>query len=97
MLTIPITTKNVGNIPYNVAFTIDYDLLNNTDADILITGFGAGCGCSTPTLSINPIPANSSGKFSIVYNAGAKGSNNKSAWIKVDNKQTDFFFSANVI
>ena len=96
MLTIPTTTKDLGTIAYNNPVTVSFDLINNTNEDISVINFGAACGCSTPSLSRNPILANSTAQFNIVYNAAARGDNRKSAYIIVDNEETKFYFSANV-
>ena len=96
MLTIPTTTKDLGTIAYNVPVTVSFDLINDTNEDIQVTNFGAACGCSTPSLSHNPIPANSTAQFNIVYNAAARGNNRKSGYIFINEEDTKFYFSANV-
>lgn len=97
MIHIPEITKNLGNIPYNVPKAISWELKNNTDEPIFIDSFGAGCGCTTPSLSINPIPAHSSGFFNATYSANSQGTNHKSAWIKVKEEQVNLYFTANVV
>ena len=97
MLTIPIVTKQLGDIKLNVPVTITYDLINGTDSPINIDGLGTTCGCTSGTVLTNPVPANSTTQFSLIFNAASRGTNNKIAWITSQGKKTEFYFSANVV
>lgn len=98
MLTILETTRNLGNIPYNVPITISFDVMNETDSPAIITSVSAGCGCTTPSMSINPIPPHSTAQFNCVYNANSMGSNHKSASFTEEGENTVMvYFSANVV
>jgi Protein of unknown function (DUF1573) len=98
MLTIVETTKNLGNIPYNVPVTISFNVINETAESITITNVNAGCGCTKPYMSVNPIPPHSTAQFNCVYNANSMGSNHKSAsYTEKNQPSTTVYFSANVV
>lgn len=94
---IPLTTKNLGNIPYNVPVQIEYDIVNNSEDFLTISNIQTGCGCSSGNMSINPIPPNQTGKFIIAYSANARGSNSKSASFSALDNTHHFYFNANVV
>ena len=73
MLTIPVKTKNIGNIPVGVPYTIEYDITNNTADPIEVGNIIPGCGCTDATILHNPIPSGVTSKFSCVFNAAARG------------------------
>jgi len=98
MLTIVETTKNLGNIPYNVPVTVSFNVINETAESINIASVGAGCGCTQPSMSVNPIPPHSTAQFNCVFNANSMGNNHKSAYYTEEGQSTTtVYFSANVV
>lgn len=93
---IPSTTKDLGRIPVGKQLFFTYDLINDTDAPIKIDDKGAQCGCTTPSLSMNPIPPNTTAQFKCGFTPNGTGKTNKSAWIDIGGNRTSFYFKADV-
>ena len=94
---IPITTKQLGDIPYNVPVTLQYDIINDNQDFLKINNITTSCGCTNGAMSINPIPPNQTAQLVISFSANARGSNNKSISFNQNQDSHTLYFSANVI
>ncbi|HYO21552.1 MAG TPA: DUF1573 domain-containing protein [Flavisolibacter sp.] len=71
-----------GKIKHNVPVTTSFTITNTSDKPIVIESATAGCGCTTPEYSKEPIPAGGSTKLKVGYNAAAMGRFDKPVTIK---------------
>jgi len=94
---IPITTKQLGDIPYNVPVTLQYDIINDSQDFLEIKNITTSCGCTNEAMSINPIPPNQTAQLVITYSANARGNNSKSISFRQNGDSHTLYFSANVI
>ncbi len=94
MLTIPTITASLGEVSIGSNNEVSFNLINDTNIPIKIDSFSSSCGCTVPTLSVNPIPANSTGIFSLVFTPANSGKHNKSATIVVNGNITTFYINA---
>jgi hypothetical protein len=72
-----------GKIKQGVPVTTFFTLTNTTDKPIVIENAWAGCGCTTPEYSKEPIAPGSSSKLKVGYNAAAMGHFEKQVNIKL--------------
>lgn len=72
-----------GKIKQGVPVTTYFTLTNTTDKPIVIENAWAGCGCTTPEYSKEPIAPGSSSKLKVGYNAAAMGHFDKAVNIKL--------------
>lgn len=96
MLTIPTTTATLGDITVNSRNEVSFNLINDTNIPIKVDSYSASCGCTSPSLSINPIPANSTAVFQLVFVPTSKGSHHKTGSIVVNGQTTTFYINATV-
>ena len=72
-----------GKIKQGVPVTTYFTLTNTTDKPIVIENAWAGCGCTTPEYSKEPIAPGASSKLKVGYNAAAMGHFDKAVNIKL--------------
>lgn len=72
-----------GKIKQGVPVTTFFTITNTTDKPIVIENAWAGCGCTTPEYSKEPIPAGGTSKLKVGYNAAAMGHFDKAVNIKL--------------
>ena len=72
-----------GKIKQGVPVTTYFTITNTTDKPIVIENAWAGCGCTTPEYSKEPIPAGGVSKLKVGYNAAAMGHFDKAVNIKL--------------
>jgi hypothetical protein len=72
-----------GKIKQNVPVTTFFTITNTTDKPVIIENAWAGCGCTTPEYSKEPIPAGGTSKLKVGYNAAAMGHFDKAVNIKL--------------
>lgn len=72
-----------GKIKQGVPVTTYFTLTNTSDKPIVIENAWAGCGCTTPEYSKEPIPAGGTSKLKVGYNAAAMGRFDKAVNIKL--------------
>jgi len=72
-----------GKIKQGVPVTTFFTLTNTTDKPVVIENAWAGCGCTTPEYSKEPIPAGGTSKLKVGYNAAAMGHFDKPVNIKL--------------
>jgi hypothetical protein len=72
-----------GKIKQGVPVTTFFTLTNSTDKPVVIENAWAGCGCTTPEYSKEPIPAGGTSKLKVGYNAAAMGHFEKQVNIKL--------------
>ncbi|HET7896921.1 MAG TPA: DUF1573 domain-containing protein [Flavisolibacter sp.] len=72
-----------GKIKQGVPVTTYFTLTNTTDKPLVIENAWAGCGCTTPEYSKEPIPAGGNSKLKVGYNAAAMGHFEKAVNIKL--------------
>lgn len=71
-----------GKIKQGVPVTTNFTLTNATDKPLVIENAWAGCGCTTPEYSKEPIPAGGTSTLKVGYNAAAMGHFEKQVNIK---------------
>lgn len=74
---------NFGKIKQGVPVTTFFTITNISDKPAVIESATAGCGCTTPEYSKEPIPAGGSTKLKVGYNAAAMGAFTKPVTIKL--------------
>lgn len=72
-----------GKIKQGVPVTTYFTLTNTTDKPVVIENAWAGCGCTTPEYSKEPIAPNGTSKLKVGYNAAAMGHFEKQVNIKL--------------
>ena len=72
-----------GKIKKGVPVTTFFTITNTTDKPVIIENAWAGCGCTTPEYSKEPIPAGGTTKLKVGYNAAAMGHFEKAVNIKL--------------
>lgn len=72
-----------GKIKQAVPVTTYFVITNTSDKPIAIENAWAGCGCTTPEFSKEPIAPNGTSKIKVGYNAAAVGHFDKDVNIKV--------------
>ncbi len=72
-----------GKIKQGVPVTTYFTITNTSDKPVIIENAWAGCGCTTPEYSKEPIPAGGTSKLKVGYNAAAMGRFDKPVNIKL--------------
>jgi hypothetical protein len=72
-----------GKIKQGVPVTTFFTITNTTDKPIVIENAWAGCGCTTPEYSKEPIAPGSTSKLKVGYNAAAMGHFDKAVNVKL--------------
>ncbi len=72
-----------GKIKQGAPVTTYFELRNTSDRPIVIESAVAGCGCTTPEFSKEPIAPNSVTKLKVGYNAAAMGPFTKDVTVKL--------------
>lgn len=72
-----------GKIKQSVPVTTYFTITNTSDKPIAIENAWAGCGCTTPEFSKEPIAPGGTSKLKVGYNAAAMGHFDKVVNIKV--------------
>lgn len=72
-----------GKIKQGVPVTTFFVITNTTDKPIAIENATAGCGCTTPEFSKEPIAPGASTKLKVGYNAAAMGPFKKNVNIQI--------------
>lgn len=72
-----------GKIKQNVPVTTYFTITNISNKPIAIENTWAGCGCTTPEYSKEPIAPNGTTKIKVGYNAAALGHFDKDVNIKI--------------
>ena len=82
-----------GKIKQGVPVTTYFTITNISDKPVVIESATAGCGCTTPEYSKEPIPAGGTSKLKVGYNAANPGPFTKPVTIKLagvsDTKQVN--------
>ena len=71
------TTHDFGKIPQGKPVTYEFKFTNVGKAPIVISQAQAGCGCTTPDYSKEPVAPGKSGSVKATFNAAAVGVFNK--------------------
>jgi hypothetical protein len=72
-----------GKIKQGVPVTTFFTITNTTDKPVVIENAWAGCGCTTPEYSKEPIAPGGTSKLKVGYNAAAMGHFEKQVNIKL--------------
>ncbi len=72
-----------GKIKQGVPVTTFFTITNTTDKPVVIENAWAGCGCTTPEYSKEPIAPGGTSKLKVGYNAAAMGHFDKAVNIKL--------------
>ena len=72
-----------GKIKQGTPVTTYFTITNISNAPLVIESATAGCGCTTPEYSKEPIPAGGTAKLKVGYNAAAMGPFTKPVTIKL--------------
>lgn len=80
-------TYSFGKIKQGVPVTTYFTITNTTDKPIAIESATAGCGCTTPEYSKEPIAPNGTTKLKVGYNAANAGAFNKPVYVKITGYQ----------
>jgi hypothetical protein len=72
-----------GKIKQGVPVTTFFTITNTTDKPLVIENAWAGCGCTTPEYSKEPIAPGGTSKLKVGYNAAAMGHFEKAVNVKL--------------
>ncbi len=72
-----------GKIKQNTPVTTYFELKNVSDQPLIIENVTAGCGCTTPEWSKEPVMAGGSTKIKVGYNAAAMNHFDKEVFVKI--------------
>lgn len=72
-----------GKIKQGVPVTTYFTITNVSDKPVVIESATAGCGCTTPEYSKEPIPAGGTSKLKVGYNAANIGPFTKPVTVKL--------------
>jgi len=74
---------NFGKLKQNVPVTVYFTLTNTSDKPVVVENAWAGCGCTTPEVSKEPLAPHASTKVKVGYNAAAMGTFTKDVYVKL--------------
>ena len=83
VIKVNVETYDFGKIKQGVPVTTYFTITNTSDKPIVIENSWAGCGCTTPEFSKEPIAPNATSKLKVGYNAAAMGHFTKPVNIKI--------------
>jgi hypothetical protein len=72
-----------GKIPQGVPAVTYFVITNISDKPMVIENSWAGCGCTTPEVSKEPVAPNGTTKVKVGYNAAAMGHFEKDVYVKL--------------
>ena len=72
-----------GKIKQSVPVTTFFEITNTSGQPLIIENVTAGCGCTTPEWSKEPVMAGGSTKIKVGYNAAAMNHFEKDVFVKV--------------
>ena len=72
-----------GKIKQSVPVTTYFDVKNISDKPVVVENAWAGCGCTTPEISKEPLAPNGVTKLKVGYNAAAMGHFDKVVFVKL--------------
>lgn len=72
-----------GKIKQGVPVTTYFTMTNISDKTAMIENAWAGCGCTTPEYSKEPVPAGGTTQIKVGYNAAAQGHFEKDVYVKL--------------
>jgi hypothetical protein len=75
------TTHDFGKIPQGKPVTFEYKFTNVGKVPLVISQAQAGCGCTTPDYSKEPVAPGKTGSVKATFNAAAVGVFNKSVTV----------------
>jgi hypothetical protein len=75
------TTHDFGKIPQGKPVTYEFKFTNVGKAPLVISQAQAGCGCTTPDYSKEPVAPGKTGSVKATFNAAAVGVFNKSVTV----------------
>lgn len=75
------TTHDFGKIPQGKPVTVEFKFTNVGKAPLVISQAQAGCGCTTPDYSKEPVAPGKTGSVKATFNAAAVGVFNKSVTV----------------
>lgn len=77
------SSHNFGKIKQGVPVTTFFEIKNISNQPIVIESATAGCGCTTPEVTKEPIAPGATAKLKVGYNAAAMGAFNKPVTLKL--------------
>ena len=77
------STHNFGKIKQGVPVTTFFEIKNISNQPVVIESATAGCGCTTPEVTKEPIAPGATAKLKVGYNAAAMGVFNKPVTLKL--------------
>lgn len=83
VMKVNVDTYDFGKIKQGVPVTTYFTITNTTDKPITIENAWAGCGCTTPEYSKEPIAPGGTSKLKVGYNAAAMGHFTKDVNVKI--------------
>lgn len=75
------TTHDFGKIPQGKPVTNEFKFTNTGKAPLVLSQVSAGCGCTTPEWSKEPIAPGKVGTIKATFNAAAVGTFNKTVTV----------------
>jgi hypothetical protein len=81
-------THDFGSIPQGVPASFTYVFKNSGKEPLIITNAAAGCGCTTPEWTKEPIKPGQKGYVKATYNAASPGTFNKNVTVMSNAKKS---------
>ncbi|MCF8429229.1 MAG: DUF1573 domain-containing protein [Bacteroidia bacterium] len=82
-------THDFGTIPQGVPASYTFVFKNSGKEPLIITNAAAGCGCTTPEWTKEPIKAGGKGYVKATYNAASPGPFNKTVTVMSNGKKSN--------
>ena len=83
VIKVNVETYDFGKIKQGTPVTTYFTITNTSDKPITIENAWAGCGCTTPEFSKEPIAPGATSKLKVGYNAAAMGHFTKDVNVKI--------------
>jgi hypothetical protein len=83
VMKVNVETYDFGKIKQGTPVTTYFTITNTSDKPITIENAWAGCGCTTPEFSKEPIAPGATSKLKVGYNAAAMGHFTKDVNVKI--------------
>lgn len=98
MIRVSETSKALGQVKLNQTVTTNFTLFNDGDDSISVNNISSSCGCTVPSISVNPIPTKSSAILTVSFTPGSMGQSVKSVSFNSDGNSTQtLYINATVI
>jgi hypothetical protein len=97
MIKINPTSFNLGQIQINQTVTSYVTIYNEGNDSVSVSNLAASCGCTVPSINLNPIASKASAIVSVSFTPNALGNSVKSVSFEIEGTKHTIYITANVI